>query len=279
MMAERRLAFEGVASSGHDFPSLRGMSDQNLTPQTIRFLLDQDFRDAWNALAKTPEARARGNFMFGREAVGLLELASRVCHEDPAGQAIIDLSAAIEQIEPHYFTPLPAPARWPKEFDLPSSRTQGPREKQLMCVIYDLVRNGQAHQRQQIIFETTDAKTFGISLTGAAYERTLERRLAHGRPPEHLSLLHSEVGDVFVVLCPEVLFLDLQAAIDTSGIFKRGFTFTHLARGAPGKPQYAYTATAAQQALQAGGHVAYTPPAVAGSSSSAAVPPSGAGNA
>jgi hypothetical protein len=239
------------------------VSDQNLSPQTIRYLLDQDFRDAWNALAKIPEARARGNFMFSREAVALLELASRVCKEDPTGQAIIDLSTEIEQIEPRYFTPLPAAAHWPKDFELPSSPTKGPRERQLICVMYDLVRHGQAHQRQQIMVETTDAKTFGFTLTGAAYGRTLDARLAHGRPPEHLSLLRSDAGDIFVVLCPDMLFLDLQTAINASGVFHRGFAFTHLARGTPGRPEYAYTAAAAEQALQTGGHVAYTPPPMA----------------
>lgn len=255
------------------------MSDQNLTPQTIRFLLDQDFRDAWNALAKIHEARARGNFMFGREAVVLLELASRLCREDPTSQAIVDLSATIEQIEPRYFTPLPAAAHWPTDFDLPFSPTKGPRERQLMCVIYDLVRHGQAHQRQQIMVDTTDSKSFGISLTGAAYKRTLETRLAHGRPPEHLSLLQSDVGDVFIVLCPEVLFLDLQAAIDASGVFHRGLAFRHLARGQPGKPHYAYTAAAAEQALQAGGHVAYSPPADATAPSGDNAPAERAGRA
>ncbi len=244
----------------HSASSLWCVSDQNLTPETIRYLLDRDFRDAWNALAAIPEARARGNFMFGREAVALLELASRVCHEDASRQAIVDLSAAIEQIEPRYFTPLPAPAHWPKDFDLPSSLANGPREQQLMCVIYDLVRHGQGHQRQQIMVETTDSKTFGISLTGAAYGRTVEGRLAHGRPPQHLSLLQSDVGDVFLVLCPEVLLLDLQEAIHASGVFQRGFAFMHLGRGKPGKPHYAYTAAAAKKALQAGGHVAYSPP-------------------
>jgi hypothetical protein len=239
------------------------MSDQNLTAQTIRFLLDRDFRDAWTALAKVPEetASGRGNFMFGREAMALLELACRVCHEDPSGKALADLSAALEQIETRYFTPLPAPAYWPKDFDLPSSPTKGPREQQLMCVIYDLVRHGQAHQRQQIMVTTTDNNTFGVSLTGAMYGRTLETRLAHGRPPEHLSLLPGQDGEVFIVLCPEVLFLDLQAALDSSGVFHRWLGFKHLARGQAGKPQYAYTAAAVEQALKAGGHATYTPPA------------------
>lgn len=122
------------------------------------------------------------------------------------------------------------------------------------------MRHGQAHQRQQIIVETTDSKTFGISLTGAAYGRTLDTRLAQGRPPEHLSPLESDEDDVFVVLCPELLFIDLQETIHASGVFQRGFTFTHLGRGKPGKPHYAYTAADAAQALKAGGHVDYRRP-------------------
>ena len=236
------------------------MSDQNLTPETLRYLSDQDFRDAWDAIAQSPQIHARGNFMFGREAVGVLELASRVCHGDPSGQALRDFSVELERIEPRYFTPLPAPAQWPGDFDLPSSSSNGSRENQLLAVIFDLVRHGQAHQRQQIMVETTDAKTFGISLTGAGYGRTLGSRTSAGRPGEHLSVLVSDAGDVFVVLCPEVLFLDLQNAINASGIFRRGLNFDHLKRPRSGNTKYAYTAAEVNKALLAGGHQTFQPP-------------------
>jgi hypothetical protein len=234
------------------------VSDQNLTPETLRYLSDQDFRDAWDAIAQNSRIHARGNFMFGREAVGILELASRVCGGDPTGQALKDLSAELERIEPRYFTPLPAPAQWPGDFDLPSSPNNGPRENQLLAVIFDLVRHGQAHQRQQIMVETTDAKTFGVSLTGAGYGRTLTSRTSSGRPPEHLSVL-SEADDVFVVLCPEVLFLDLQGAINASRIFRRGLSFDYLKRPRSGNTRYAYTAADVHKALLAGGHQAFQP--------------------
>jgi hypothetical protein len=236
------------------------MSDQNLTPEALRYLLDQDFREAWDAIAKNPEIHARGNFMFGREAVALLELASRVCRGDPTGQALRDFSAELERIEPRYFTPLPAPAQWPGDFDLPSSPSSGPRESQLLAAIFDLVRHGQAHQRQQIMVETTDAKTFGISLTGAGYGRTLASQTSVGRPAEHLSILMSDGDDVFVVLCPEILFLDLQGAINTSGIFRRGLNFDHLKRPRSGSTKYGYTAADVNKALLAGGHQAFQPP-------------------
>lgn len=249
---------DGAVRRGRSLPD---MSDQNLTPETLRYLSDQDFRDAWDAIAQNPQIHARGNFMFGREAVGLLELASRVCNGDPSGQALRDFSAELERIEPRYFTPLPAPAQWPGDFDLPSSSSNGSRENQLLAVIFDLVRHGQAHQRQQIMVETTDAKTFGISLTGAGYGRTLGSRTSAARPAEHLSVLVSDAGDVFVVVCPEILFLDLQGAINASGIFRRGLNFDHLKRPRSGNTKYAYTATDANNALLAGGHQTFQPPA------------------
>jgi hypothetical protein len=233
---------------------------RNLTPETLRYLLEQDFRAAWNALAQDPDIHARGNFMFGREAVGLLELASRVCGGDPTGQALLDFSGELERIEPRYFTQLPAPAEGTGGFALPSSPTQGPRENQLISVIFDLVRHGQAHQRQQIMVETTDGKTFGISLTGAGYGRTLANRTSGGRPPEHLSVLVDEDDDVYVVVCPEILFLDLQDAINASGVFRRGLGFDYLKRPRSGKTKYAYTAADVNQALVAGGHQAFQPP-------------------
>jgi hypothetical protein len=233
---------------------------RNLTPETLRYLLDQDFRSAWNAMAENRDIRARGNFMFGREAVGLLELASRVCSADSTGKAVKDFSAELERIEPRYFTQLPAPAEGTGGFKLPSSPTKGPLESQLISVIFDLVRHGQAHQRQQIMVETADAKTFGISLTGAGYGRTLANRTSAGRPPEHLSVLVDEEDNVYVVVCPEILFLDLQEAINASGIFHRGLDFDYLKRPRPGKSSYAYTAAVVHKALIAGGHQTFQPP-------------------
>ena len=234
---------------------------RNLTPETIRYLLEQDFRTLWDAVAADPDIHARGNFTFGREAVALLEVASRVCATDPSGQALTDFSTELERIEPRYFTLLPAPAAMPQQFTLPSAPGNGPVASQLISAIFDLIRNGQAHQRQQIMVATSDDKTFGISLTGAGYGLDLDRRLSSGRPPQHLSLLVDEDDSVYVVVCPEVLFLDLHEAITRSGIFHRGLLFDYLARPGKRANQYAYSANDIHQALAAGGHPAFTPPA------------------
>ena len=260
-----RRSLSSMSATGPTPEELR-----NLTPETLRYLLDQDFRAAWDALAKSPDIHARGNFMFGREAVGLLELASRVCSADSTGEALKDLSAELERIDPRYFTPLPAPAEGTGGFKLPSSPSKGSRENQLISIIFDLVRHGQAHQRQQIMVETTDAKTFGISLTGAGYGRTLADRTSAGRPTEHLSVLVDEEDNVYLVVCPEILFLDLQDAINASGIFQRGLDFDYLERPRPGKSSYAYTAADVHQALLAGGHQAFQPAAPAATQKAAA---------
>ena len=233
---------------------------RNLSPEALRYLLDQDFRTTWDALASDPEIHARGNFMFGREAVGLLELASRVCAGDASGQALADFAAELERVKPRYFTLLPAPAPGTREFALPSAVSKGLPTNQLISAIFDLIRNGQAHQRQQIMVETTDNKTFGISLTGAGYGRALADRTLGGRPSEHLSLLVDEEGNVFLVVCPEILFLDLHTAITASGIFHRGLKFEYLNRPRPGSNQYSFSASDVHQALIAGGHAAYQQP-------------------
>ena len=70
----------------------------------------------------------------------------------------------------------------------------------------------------------------------------------------------SDVGDAFVVLCPEILFLDLQGAINASGIFRRGLNFDYLKRPRSGDTKYAYKALDVSKALLAAGHRPFQPP-------------------
>jgi hypothetical protein len=100
---------------------------QDLTPGTLAYLLCKDFRAAWDAMATVGPEGTGGNFMFARQALGLLELAARVCAEDKSGHALPDLSTALEGIESRYFTPLPgrAPKSGGPDFDLPSQRARG----------------------------------------------------------------------------------------------------------------------------------------------------------
>ena len=55
-----------------------------------------------------------------------------------------------------------------------------------MWVIFDLVRNGQAHQYQQIKVTLKDEVDFQISLTGAGIGRPLELVSKSPRPDDYL---------------------------------------------------------------------------------------------
>ncbi|MGH2460126.1 MAG: hypothetical protein ACRDIY_14820, partial [Chloroflexota bacterium] len=56
------------------------------------------------------------------------------------------------------------------DFELPSDGTS-PGHAQLLWMLFDVVRNGQAHQYQQILVELTDQKHFLAALTGAPVAR------------------------------------------------------------------------------------------------------------
>jgi hypothetical protein len=155
-----------------------------------------DFEDAWDAIARHKQLNGRGNFMFARQAMGVLEFVSRLCSSDATGGALLDLSAALKRIEPRYFTTLPGRCARPgfdrrnNAFDwmLPfgSVADQG---RELLWAMFDLVRHGQAHQGQQIMVQLRGGDTFGISLTGASYGRTLRSgrlRAAARHTPESL---------------------------------------------------------------------------------------------
>lgn len=233
------------------------MGDQDLTVEAVHGLLVSDFRDAWNLLAGDDGTHGSGNLMFAREALALLELIARVCREDPSGLALRDVSTELERIEPRYFTRLPAPSPRPAGFDLPASPRAGPPDNQLLHAIFDLIANGHAEQQRHIVLATTDHRTFGVAITGAEPGLRLDDRLASGRPPEHLSLTTDDRGDVFVVVCPEVLFLDLEATIAVTGVFRRNLRLPPTEQPAPSDRRFDYTSLDVELALRRGGHPPY----------------------
>src|SRR5712692_10277954 len=87
--------------------------------RTIYEFLINDFITAWDAVAHEPHALGRGNFMFGRHVMALLEWAARLCSGDPSGDALAAFSASLIQVEPRYFTLLPGPCADTREFELP----------------------------------------------------------------------------------------------------------------------------------------------------------------
>lgn len=224
---------------------------QNLSPSQIYEFIVRDFEDTWDALTSVQSARNRGNFMFARQAMVLLEWAARLAASDKSGATLSTLSAELHKIEPRYFTQLPGGAPTPKEFGLPSVSAANP-ERQLLWALFDLIRNGQAHQYQQIPVSLQDGKVFWVALSGAAYGFQLAT--AQSRRTEHLGYKDDASGNVLLLVRTDLVFLDLKDAIERSHLLSRGLSFVHLVRPGPGRANYQFDSPALKAALAAAGH-------------------------
>ena len=242
----------------------------NLPPYKIVEFIISDFASAWDALAHLPGPLGRGNFMFGKQAMVLLEVACRLCASDATGGALVDFGKALQAREPRYFTKLPGhcwsePRRRGElpQFRLPSI-TDTPSHE-LLAALFDTIRNGQAHQYQQIAVQLTDGKSFQVSLTGAehgAYLAHLRKTLPHSRPVQHLQVERDQHEDIWVTVLPPVLFLDIQASMELARLLGRGLTLKHLSRGEVGvrkkkggqEPGYLFSGEDLCGALLFGGH-------------------------
>lgn len=223
----------------------------NVSARTLFGLLTRDFEVAWDLMCEDdrPETKGvGGNFMFARQAMTLLELTCRVARQ---GGGIGQFSSRLNEIDRRYFTSLPdASLKRPKEFDLPHITSSGPSHKHLIAVLFDLIRNGQAHQAQQIFATLNDGRTLGVSLYGAEAGRTLTiLNSPEGRPATHLSFgIKPKAGNVWLKICPGTLFLDLRHAAARASMFSGGIDPTYLER------HFNASAEDFVVALRAGGH-------------------------
>jgi hypothetical protein len=225
----------------------------NLSFETLYSFITRDLESAWNAMARESEPgalRGGGNFMFARQAMTLLELACRVCRADTTGSMLRGFSEELARIELRYFTELPADVRGPgpDEFDLPSITSNPKRD--LLRLLFDLIRNGQAHQYQQINVDLADAKELQIGLTGVEAGIHIEGR--RNRPPEHLGVTRDHDGNVLAILVvTDLLYRDIKAAIERAAIPGSGLTLKYLKRN-----EYAFSADDLAATLHAAGHQA-----------------------
>jgi hypothetical protein len=207
-----------------------------------------DFEAAWGALVIDPKPGHRGNFFFGLQAVVLLEVASRLCASDASGMALSDFSSQLHGREPRYFTALPgACVSQSSEFTLPFL---GPDPSgQLIAALFDLIRNGQAHQYQQIRVRLNDGTDFQVSLTGAEVGRILGSGTREG----HLGQSRDSNGDLWLKVRTDTLFMDIRDSIRAANLLGRGLTFAHLLRPRR-KAAYSFSGAELERALAAGGH-------------------------
>jgi len=224
----------------------------NLPAATLYDFIIRDSESAWDSMAKQSALSGGGNFMFARQAMTLLELAARVCRGDTTGNALKQLSQELAKIEPRYFTELPAEVPGVKgtadggDFDLPSIGAHPKRE--LLRLLFDLIRNGQAHQYQQINVDLADGKELQIGLSGVTLGLQIGGRPE--RPPQHLGVARNAAGDVGILVVTDLLYCDIKAAIEQAGTFAGGLALDHLKRKKP----LAFNATDLDAALKAAGH-------------------------
>jgi hypothetical protein len=117
------------------------------------------------------------------------------------------------------------------------------------------VRNGLAHQYQQIIVSLKDGKLFGISLTGAESGRILAKAQSPPRLSGHLSYTFDKDGDLILKVYTDILFLDIKLAIDRSGILKKGLSFAHMYRPKGKNRNYNFDITSLENSLSSAGHL------------------------
>jgi hypothetical protein len=158
-----------------------------------------------------------------------------------------------------YFARLPAAGPKPGRRDgwtLPHD-TAFPPEEQLLGALFTLVRHGQAHQGQQTMALLSDGNVFGVSLDGVHRTKLsdVEAEIAGGdRPKMHLRVDAVGSGATWIIIKPEVLFLDVKAAVDRSGIVNEGLSFDYL------EQDFAFDTTSLRASLAAAGLKAVNEP-------------------
>jgi hypothetical protein len=74
------------------FPPLPG----DEPPENLYRMMVGDFEDTWNSVAARRRLARRGNFVFARQAMGLLEFVGRLCSTDPTGGALKRSMCSVE---------------------------------------------------------------------------------------------------------------------------------------------------------------------------------------
>lgn len=265
LQARSRLRARAAALSGSPAPapatlrqqtSISAIPPGNLSPDTLFDFIVGDFEATWEALAATWQpGQSGGNFLFARQAMSLLELCCRVASADPTGNALAAYGAALEHIEPRYFTLLPGRVPAPRGFELPSRAGCTHPEQQLLWALFDLVRHGHAHLYQQTPVRLSDGTMFGVSLDGVERGSTLSTMTTEQRHPAHLAL-YPEDGAIWLAVLPGALFLDLRDAARQAGLFTRGLLPNYFKRPGAGRQAgtYAFAAEDLLGQLKQAGH-------------------------
>jgi hypothetical protein len=218
--------YSGGAGSGMRPPD--SVPPGNLSPEALFYMLGQDFRAAWKGVAdRERETRTGGNFLFAGLAMDLLELACRTAAGDKSGHALEEFGQALHDLDPRYFAELPCEVGKP-QFDLPR-HGETPENRQVLTLLFLMIRHGLAHQYQQIPARLTDGRHLIVALSGATKDRPLDESSSSGTRPEfHLRLDESSEDPLRWFVYPDRLFLDFESASHAARVFDRGLRPDYL---------------------------------------------------
>ena len=214
----------------------------------------------------SPDHGVGGNFMFARQALAYLELASRTASAHDTRSYLDAFSVRLAECDARYFTALPGPVPLPRpdDFRLPAA-TERPAERQLMSALFDTARHGLAHLSQQIPVRLTDDKIWMAAFAGVRPGETMSEELPVSRRDGHLDFRVSPNGHVYLVVCPDVLMADLRWSARLAAIFSKYLTPEYPQRPRPPRrrarsdrrpsPAYHFSSIDLVASLESGGHI------------------------
>ena len=196
-----------------------------------------EFEAAWDAMATTPSAdRTNSSFLFTRQAMLLVELASTVAHQDPA--TFQRFSNELQKREALLFKRIPYQPGPGTRQCVPRVAPDGDPTSELIAVLFDLVRNGHAHFGHQLYARLKDGNALGVALLGVEKGRTIDTvRPEGGRTMHHLSCTWQSDGNLVMRLCVGTLYLDVRDASEAAGVWQLDAmrAGTHGRRTSPSK--------------------------------------------
>jgi hypothetical protein len=221
------------------------------TDSDVFSFMEGDFRCCWDALAGKSKAEAdnRGNFLFALQAAILLEWVARLCTNQTVRE---DFASALESIDKRYFIDLPGPCqRAGRDFDFPGLPGKAPQES-LLAALWDIIRNGLAHEYQDIIVNLTCGKQWGLKIKGVLPGLTLAKVDRMRGTLQHLDFEVTQAGDLVLGVHPGIFFLDICAAVRNANLLGRVTASTHFRRPL-NSTTYQYDVVQLERAFRTGG--------------------------
>lgn len=188
-----------------------------------------EFEATWDAMATTTfSEHTDGRFLFARQAMLLVELASVVARRDPP--TLRRFSEELRDRDGLLFRRIPYQPHRSTRNAIPRIAPQGDPTSELIALLFDLVRNGHAHWGHQLYAPLKDGRAFGVVLlAGAANGRTIDKiRPSGGRTYEHLACYKQPDGNIVIRLCPGTLYLDVRDASESAGVWELEADASHF---------------------------------------------------